>query len=120
MARPSGHGPGRVAALVLVAVALAGCGGGNGEGSGEAAPEESAGRTLFAETAQPSCASCHTLADAGAAGTVGPNLDEAKPSREKVLSALRQGPGAMPTYTDKLEQSDLDALADYVSTAASS
>ena len=27
------------------------------------------------------CATCHTLADAGASGSVGPNLDEAKPAQ---------------------------------------
>ena len=117
MARPRSHRPGLLASLLLAAL-LAGCGGGS-DGANDAASGDSAGKTLFTQTAQPSCASCHALADAGAAGTVGPNLDEAKPSKEKVLSALRQGPGAMPTYTDKLEQSELDALADYVSSAAS-
>lgn len=122
MARPGSHRPGRLIALVAVAALLAGCGGGSGDeaaGTSEApAAEESAGRTLFTQTADPSCASCHTLADAGAAGTVGPDLDEAKPSKEKVLSALRQGPGAMPIYTDTLDPADAEALAEYVSSAA--
>ena len=30
-----------------------------------------------ANPSAPSCASCHTLADAGSTGTIGPNLDDA-------------------------------------------
>ena len=48
----------------------------------EAAGDPVAGKEVFLGTA--GCASCHTLADAGATGTVGPNLDAVKPS-------LRQG-----------------------------
>jgi mono/diheme cytochrome c family protein len=42
--------------------------------------DASRGKTLFqnaANPSDPSCASCHTLADAKAQGTVGPNLDDA-------------------------------------------
>ena len=47
-------------------------GGGGGGGGGE-----TDGETLFTDAAQPqACDSCHTLADAGATGTTGPNLDE--------------------------------------------
>ena len=35
-----------------------------------------AGKEIFTTTAQPTCASCHTLKEAGATGTVGPDLDE--------------------------------------------
>lgn len=118
MARPRSHRPGRLIALLGVAAVLAGCGGGGGEKADTAAPAESAGKTLFTQTADPACSSCHTLADAGASGTVGPNLDEAKPSKEKVLSALRQGPGAMPIYTGKLDPADAETLAEYVADVA--
>jgi mono/diheme cytochrome c family protein len=42
------------------------------------APEgdPAAGKEIFTTSAQPPCASCHTLQEAGASGTVGPNLDE--------------------------------------------
>jgi mono/diheme cytochrome c family protein len=43
-----------------------------------------------------SCGSCHTLAAAGTSGTVGPNLDDLKPSEQIVLNAIETGPGAMP------------------------
>jgi cbb3-type cytochrome c oxidase subunit III len=57
-----------VAAALLLA---AGCGSTNvrvADGEGNVAQ----GKVLFGEH----CAACHTLADAGAQGTIGPNLDE--------------------------------------------
>jgi mono/diheme cytochrome c family protein len=48
-------------------------GGGGGGAQGNAA----AGKQIFTATAQPQCASCHTLEEAGATGVVGPNLDDA-------------------------------------------
>jgi cbb3-type cytochrome c oxidase subunit III len=57
-------------------VVLAGCGtGGIAKGG-----DPSLGKQLFLknpDSSKPSCASCHTLADAQAVGTVGPNLDDA-------------------------------------------
>ena len=43
-----------------------------------------------------SCGSCHTLAAAGTAGTVGPNLDDLMPAEQVVLTAIATGPGTMP------------------------
>ncbi|HEY3106228.1 MAG TPA: cytochrome c [Gaiellaceae bacterium] len=48
-------------------------GGGGGGAQGNAA----AGKQIFTATAQPPCATCHTLQEAGATGMVGPNLDDA-------------------------------------------
>ena len=53
------------------------------------------GRELFTKTAVPACAVCHTLADAGASGAVGPVLDELKPDAARVAKALR---GGIETY----------------------
>ncbi len=63
----------RLGAFLLVAAALltAGCGGEEVTGFEDA--NRSNGKSLFAT----SCGSCHTLADAATAGTVGPNLDQA-------------------------------------------
>lgn len=55
--------------LVATAVITAGCGAVNVVTSGDAAN----GKKLF----QAKCGSCHTLADAGTKGVVGPNLDYA-------------------------------------------
>ena len=57
------------ACAALLALALGGCGtrGYTSEGS------QGAGKELFVKA----CGGCHTLADAGTAGTIGPNLDDA-------------------------------------------
>jgi mono/diheme cytochrome c family protein len=57
-------------------LAASGCGAVKKVGSGDVAH----GKELFSMAAnpgEPTCASCHTLADAGATGTVGPSLDDA-------------------------------------------
>ncbi len=79
----------------------------------EATPTQTAPQTakdLFGHT----CASCHTLAAAGATGGIGPNLDEARPSRERVLNAIRSGSlsGAMPA--NLLTGTDAERGAAYV------
>ncbi|WP_144640951.1 c-type cytochrome [Bordetella genomosp. 13] len=75
-----------------------------------------AGRTLFLKGATPACAVCHTLADAGAAGTIGPDLDEMKPDASRVEKAVRNGIGVMPAFKG-LSDADVQALAKYVSSA---
>jgi len=46
-------------------------------GTSEApAGDAAAGKQIFTTSAQPPCASCHTLAEANASGTVGPDLDQ--------------------------------------------
>jgi uncharacterized membrane protein len=64
------------------------------------------------------CAGCHTLADAGATGRVGPNLDAAKPSRELVINRVTNGQGAMPAFASKLSPQQIGQVADYVATRA--
>ncbi|MEN4918468.1 cytochrome c [Achromobacter spanius] len=72
-----------------------------------------AGRALFLKATTPACAVCHTLADAGAAGAIGPNLDELKPDADRVAQAVRNGIGVMPAF-DALSDADVQALAKYV------
>jgi uncharacterized membrane protein len=64
------------------------------------------------------CASCHTLADAGASGRVGPNLDAAKPERGLVINRVTNGQGAMPAFGNTLSPEQIQAVADYVATRA--
>lgn len=75
------------------------------------------GKQLFTAEAMPPCALCHTLADADATGTVGPSLDDLKPSADQVRAAVTRGVGVMPPYED-LSEEQVDALAAYVSGAA--
>jgi mono/diheme cytochrome c family protein len=71
------------------------------------------GKQVFA-----ACASCHTLADAGATGTIGPNLDEAKPSKELAVDRVTNGKGVMPSFKGQLTPEQIEAVATYVSTVA--
>jgi cytochrome c6 len=62
------------------------------------------------------CGGCHTLADAGAAGTSGPDLDELAPDAATVASKVQSGGGTMPSYD--LPAPELTALAEYVAGVA--
>ena len=73
------------------------------------------GRAVFASVG---CGSCHTLADAGATATIGPSLDEARPSRELVIDRVQSGRGAMPSFKNQLSPDRIEAVADYVSAVA--
>ena len=83
--------------------------GGGAGGAGGAAPD---GKAIFAEAG---CGGCHTLEAAGATGTVGPNLDEAKPSKELVIDRVTNGKGVMPSFKDSYSAEQIAAVADYVS-----
>ena len=64
------------------------------------------------------CGGCHTLADAGSSGNVGPNLDDAKPSYDKVLTQVTNGGGAMPPFKGTLTEQQIADVAAYVSSVA--
>jgi mono/diheme cytochrome c family protein len=73
------------------------------------------GRQVFESAG---CTSCHTLKDAGSTGTVGPNLDDVKPSRDKVAERVTDGKGVMPSFKGQLTPEQIAAVAAYVSTVA--
>lgn len=77
--------------------------------------DPAAGRKLF--LSQP-CGSCHTLADAGTAGNIGPNLDDLKPSFEAVQQQVTNGGGVMPSFKGQLTPQQIDDIAAYVSSVA--
>ena len=88
-------------------------------GTGAAPPPpgpggEADGKSIFTTN----CAACHTLADAGTTGTVGPNLDAAKPSQALVVDRVTNGQGAMPSFKGSLDEAQIQAVAEYVSGAA--
>jgi cbb3-type cytochrome c oxidase subunit III len=91
--------------LAAAALLAAGCGTG-GVASGGQRPDTQSGQQLFTQK----CAGCHTLAAAGAAGKIGPNLDDAFAADVKegypqssienvVLDQIRLGSGEIATYT---------------------
>ena len=73
--------------------------------------DATAGKAVFTSAG---CVGCHTLADAGATGTVGPNLDEAKPDNELVVTRVTKGQGAMPPFAGQLTDQQIADVADYV------
>ena len=81
-----------------------------------AAPAKSAtgGKDIFLAN----CGSCHTLADAGTHGNVGPNLDELKPSESIVQHQVTNGGAAMPAFKGQLTPAQITAVAKYVSSVA--
>ena len=84
-----------------------------GEGSAGGGTEE--GKQVFASAG---CGGCHVLADAGATGNVGPNLDETRPGQELVVDRVTNGQGAMPAFRDQLSPEQIEAVAEYVSSVA--
>ena len=74
------------------------------------------GKKLFLQTAVPACAICHTMKHAGAAGEVGPSLDELKPDATRVEKAIRNGLGQMPA-NKSLSDAQIKLLSKYVASA---
>ena len=79
---------------------------------GGAEGDAAAGEQVFADAG---CATCHTLAAANASGTVGPNLDEAKPPASLVVERVTNGMGVMPSFKDQLTEQQINDVAAYVS-----
>ncbi len=121
------------ALLAAVALGLAGCGGAKEVG---ALPETVVGTVPQATTAGPSttlkgeaeagedlyaakgCGGCHTLADAGSSGTVGPNLDQSKSAFDLVVDRVTNGRGAMPPFKGQLSEQEIADVAAYVAESA--
>ena len=64
------------------------------------------------------CGACHTLADAGTSGSIGPNLDAVSPSVETALDRVTNGAGVMPAFEDTLSGQQIQDVSAYVSSAA--
>jgi mono/diheme cytochrome c family protein len=74
-------------------------------------------KKVFIELAEPQCAICHTLKDAGSEGEIGPILDELKPTEEQVEQAVRSGLGVMPAF-ENLTDEEILAVSKYVAEVA--
>jgi cbb3-type cytochrome c oxidase subunit III len=66
------------------------------------------------------CSGCHTLAAAGATGTVGPNLDQLASTLTVAIVAqqVTNGGAVMPAFKGKLSPAQIQAVAKYVSSSA--
>lgn len=60
------------------------------------------------------CSSCHTLKAAAATGTVGPNLDQAKPPLSMAVLRVTTGGGAMPSFKGQLSTKQIADVTAYV------
>jgi mono/diheme cytochrome c family protein len=120
-----------IALSCVVAALLAGCG---SEGVTSATPEtvvgsvpqqnvepitpafklkgnEARGKGIFSSAG---CVSCHTLAAAKSTGTVGPNLDEAKPDYRLATARVTNGKGVMPSFKGTLSDQEIADVATFV------
>jgi mono/diheme cytochrome c family protein len=100
---------------VDVAAYVASVAGTGGSGGSSSASGGTNGAAIFKSAG---CASCHTLAAAGATGTVGPDLDQLKPSMARVVKQVTNGGKIMPAFKDKLSAAQIQAVAKYVSSSA--
>jgi cytochrome c553 len=85
----------------------------------ETTPEEgdpAAGKQVFLGPS--ACGTCHTLADAGTSGTVGPNLDQTQPSYELAVDRVTNGLGGMPSFSSTLSEEQIADVAAYISSVA--
>jgi mono/diheme cytochrome c family protein len=73
--------------------------------------DATAGKQVFASAG---CVGCHTLADANAHGTVGPNLDQAKPPLSLAVQRVTKGAGAMPSFKGQLSDKQIADVTAYV------
>jgi mono/diheme cytochrome c family protein len=73
--------------------------------------DPTAGKQVFLTAG---CVGCHTLADANAHGTVGPNLDQAKPPLSRAVLRVTHGGGAMPSFKGQLTDKQIANVTAYV------
>jgi mono/diheme cytochrome c family protein len=115
---------------LVVAMLLAGCGGSDGTAQGTTTEtvetaattgtgdgqggDAGRGEALFASAG---CGGCHTLSEAGSSGSIGPNLDDASPSFDKVVERVTDGAGVMPSFADRLSAQEIRDVAAFVSGA---
>jgi len=98
--------------------------GGSGGGGGGGAPAKD-GKALYT-SAEPKCSACHTLSDAGASATIGPDLDKVLKGKDAAYvqksitdpsAVVAKGfqDGIMPpNYGQTLEPEEIKALTDYL------
>jgi cytochrome c551/c552 len=118
-------GAGAAALAFAVVVLAVGIRDGSGDGGGArvttaARPADATGHAVFVRMG---CGSCHTLAAAGAEGTIGPNLDQRlkRHTRETLIARITAAPSdsetfsAMPTdFASRMSRRELDALVSFL------
>jgi cytochrome c553 len=73
--------------------------------------DAASGKGIFASAG---CGSCHTLKAAGSTGTIGPNLDDLKPSLELAVTRVTNGKAPMPAFKGQLTEKQISDVATFV------
>ena len=98
-------------ALAVAAVPLAAFGADAPAAAALSEAQVTKARQMFVDNG---CVACHTLADAGAAGTVGPSFDgNANLDKAYAIGVITDGRGPMPSFS-WLGDQDIDLIAAYV------
>jgi mono/diheme cytochrome c family protein len=102
----------RISLLLAFAFAARGYVSGGEIGTGAAADNSDKGKELFVTWG---CGNCHVLADAGAAGQVGPSLD-GNPylTGALVVNRIAYGQAGMPAFGGQLSEEDIADIAAYI------
>ena len=70
------------------------------------------GKDIFLNSGN--CATCHSLKDAGSVTNIGPNLNEIRPDLNRVIIAVTNGIGVMPSFEGILTADEINSVAHYV------
>jgi mono/diheme cytochrome c family protein len=76
--------------------------------------DAAAGKAVFASAG---CASCHTLKAANSHGTIGPNLDDAKPPLSLAVARVTLGKNQMPAFKGQLTTKQIADVTAFVVTS---
>jgi len=60
------------------------------------------------------CGTCHVLKAAKSTGNIGPNLDQVKPSIDRIIYVVTNGIGVMQAWDGILTQEEIEAVAYYI------
>ena len=60
------------------------------------------------------CGVCHTLQAASSEGNIGPNLDQLKPSMDRIMYVVTNGIGVMQPWEGILTDEEIEAVAYYI------
>lgn len=107
--RPVALAIGVMVPIVLLTLTFYGAKAPGAGGEASTAP----GAAAFANGA---CSTCHTFADAGTAGNVGPSLTANAVDYETALGLITNGKGGMPSFSAQYNEDQISCLAGYVAT----
>jgi len=97
---------------LLITTAIPGCTG--NDMNPEKKQKMELGKKVFTELSEPACSSCHAFSDANSTGSIGPDLDKLKPEYDRIITAVKNGVGVMPSQKEILTDEEMEAVAFYI------